>query len=370
MKISIGSRIKDTPWGGGSQVAKCLADGLRRAGQAVRFDLSDPDIDIILLTEPRCSETATFDHLDIHRYHNSTNPDAIVVHRINNSSAARQDPVGRYNRFQIQVNRSVADHTIFLSHWLADQYARSGYQSPDFSVLLNGGDPRLWNFRKREKPSNQFKLVTHHWSDNLKKGADVYLMLDDMLTSKAWEGKLAFTHVGRKPASLRLPATRHVPPCFGRDLVAEMHQHHIYITGAQNEAAGMHHIEGALTGLPLLYRDSGGLPEYCEGFGVPFTPGTLETALKRMLTEYDSHTAAMPNYPHTAERMCRDYLGLFEDLVKNRTQLLRVRRPMVRRSCAALTLIARRMDNVYWRLVRRIVARRQPTDSEQGAERA
>ena len=32
----------------------------------------------------------------------------------------------------------------------------------------------------------------------------------------------------------------------------------------------MHHIEGALCGLPILFRNSGSLPEYCKKYGVSF----------------------------------------------------------------------------------------------------
>ena len=53
MKISIGTRIKDGPWGGGNLFAINLRDFLEKAGHEVVYDLEDDDIDIILITEPR-----------------------------------------------------------------------------------------------------------------------------------------------------------------------------------------------------------------------------------------------------------------------------------------------------------------------------
>ena len=47
-------------------------------------------------------------------------------------------------------------------------------------------------------------------------------------------------------------------------------KNHVYLTASINEPAGMHHIEGALSGLPIIYRNSGAIPEYCSDFGVSF----------------------------------------------------------------------------------------------------
>ena len=53
-------------------------------------------------------------------------------------------------------------------------------------------------------------------------------------------------------------------------LAAELKRHHAYVTGSMNEPGGNHQNEGALCGLPLLYRRSGCMPEYCAGFGIDF----------------------------------------------------------------------------------------------------
>ena len=49
MKVSIGSRIVDGPWGGGNLFAINLRDYLLKNGHEVIFDLSEKDIDVILL---------------------------------------------------------------------------------------------------------------------------------------------------------------------------------------------------------------------------------------------------------------------------------------------------------------------------------
>ena len=50
MKISIGSKIVEGPWGGGNLFAINLTNFLSKLGHDVIYDLSEPDIDLILLT--------------------------------------------------------------------------------------------------------------------------------------------------------------------------------------------------------------------------------------------------------------------------------------------------------------------------------
>ena len=51
MKVSIGSKIVEGPWGGGNLFVKNLSNYLLELGHKVIYDLSEPDIDLILLTD-------------------------------------------------------------------------------------------------------------------------------------------------------------------------------------------------------------------------------------------------------------------------------------------------------------------------------
>jgi hypothetical protein len=83
-----------------------------------------------------------------------------------------------------------------------------------------------------------------------------------------------------------------------------------------------------LCGLPLLYRDSGCLPEYCTGFGMPFNPETFETALGQLMSNYADLTGRMRSYPHTAERMTANWLTLMKTLYGRRQEIAKNRRPL------------------------------------------
>jgi len=324
VKIAIGYHIQDGPWGGGNQFARSLEDALKERGDEVRSTLEDDDIDVIVLTDPRGrSPQVSFDAGTIIRYLLLKNSRAIVVHRINECDERKGTK--RMNALLKRANYA-ADYTVFIASWLKnlDVWRR---ETP-FSVILNGANPDIYNSTgyipwNGEQP---LKLVTHHWGGNRLKGFDVYEKIDEMLSEPEWKDKIEFTYIGNIPIDARLEHTKHVPPLSGKELASEIRSHHVYVTGSVNEPAGMHHIEGALAGLPLLYRKSGALPEYCEGFGIGFKDSIeFEKALLKMTTDYSTYLKKMPEYGNTSGKMCDQYIALLEQLIRNREEIVEKR---------------------------------------------
>ena len=62
----------------------------------------------------------------------------------------------------------------------------------------------------------------------------------------------------------------HLKPLFDKKLGDALRDNHAYITASLNEPGGNHQNEGINCGLPVLYRNSGCMREYCEGFGIEF----------------------------------------------------------------------------------------------------
>lgn len=324
MKVAIGYKLQDGPWGGGNQFGRALADALAARGDDVRFDLRDDDIDLILLTDPRGrAPSISFGAGAVARYLGLRNSDAVVVHRINECDERKRSR--HMNRLLKRANY-VADHTVFIASWLRDLDVWRGENGS--SVILNGADSTVFSASANERWTREepLRLVTHHWGGNRLKGFDIYELLDRMLIDPGWKDRIEFTYVGRIPDDAALPHARVVEPLAGPELAAELASHHVYVTGSQNEPGGMHHIEGALSGLPLLFRRSGALPEYCSPFGVVFDgPDDFVAALEQMMAEYEGHQQSLATYPYTTERMCSAYLRLFDDLIARRDQIVAAR---------------------------------------------
>ncbi len=138
MKVSIGTNVKDGPWGGGNLFAINLTNYLNENNHEVVYNLDDNDIDIILLTEPRkTSESSAFTHLDVNNYLKFKNPNSIVIHRINECDERKNTDY--VNKYLISVNKS-ADYTVFVSTWLMKLFEKQGLTQSNKKVILAGAN--------------------------------------------------------------------------------------------------------------------------------------------------------------------------------------------------------------------------------------
>ena len=95
-------------------------------------------------------------------------------------------------------------------------------------------------------------------------------------------------------------------PLSGLELSDKLKNNHIYITASLNEPSGNHHIEAAQCGLPILYINSGGIPEYCEGYGVMFNEENFEEQLNEIILNYETYFENLKNYKFNSLKMCND----------------------------------------------------------------
>jgi hypothetical protein len=322
MKVSLGLNLRSGPFGGGNQFGHALTNFLRERGIAVSFDLSDPDLDIILLTDPRQElMSCAYDERDILKYILTRNRRAVVVHRVNECDE-RKGTTG-VNRRLMWANR-VADQTVFVSQWLMQLFTEQDFRGRNATVIHNGSDSGIFNSSgyKRWDRKGPLKLVTHHWGGNWMKGFDIYQRLDRMLTKPEYRGRIHFTYIGNVPTDFSFENADFVSPKSGHELAAAIKESHVYLTASLNEPGGNHQNEGALCGLPLLYRNSGCMPEYCDGFGLSFTEENFEQKIREMTDSYEAWTDRVSSYPHTAEKACKDYFDLFCRLCDQRDEVV------------------------------------------------
>ena len=231
MKISIGSSIKSGPWGGGNQFAINLSKYFESHGHQVSFDLKDPKIDLILLTEPRTHlRISAFGSQEIVRYLLIKNPFAIVFHRINVNEYAESNSSHTTHQAILSANR-VADHTVFVSSWLKEHYTTLGFKR-DSSVILNGADSAILHPRGHQSwdRCSPLKLVTHHWSANWLKGFDIYKQLDELIGTPKYKNKIDFTYIGHLPKGFSFANATYHTPLVGEALANCLRKCHVYLT--------------------------------------------------------------------------------------------------------------------------------------------
>lgn len=316
MIVAISHIPQSGPYGGGNSFVKGLVAYLTQHGHSVVYTLHRCDIDAILITDPRGeSPNIGFSPHQIYKFVKN-NPRTIVIHRINECDERKKT---KTMNLRLRAANILADHTVYVGSWMMNLRltARPELGKQFRSVILNGSDPAIFNPTGRRKflKVGKIKLVTHHWGGNMMKGFDVYSYLDELLGRAPYRDRLDFTYVGNLPHGFQFKNSKYIPPLANAELADELKMHHIYLTASKNEPGGNHQNEGAQCGLPLLYRNSGCLPEYCSGFGESFhDTDDFEKALERLLEKYDFYWDKILDYPHCADKTLSEWLKLLESL--------------------------------------------------------
>ena len=324
MKVAINYNYVNDAFGGGNRFYYDLQDYLIRNKNIVTNNLDQNDIDIILIMDPRhTSPHFTFGIKEVINYIKLINPSCLVVHRINECDERKNT---KFMNFHLKIINYYADHTVFIASWLKD--LNLWINNKPNSTILNGVNKNIF-FRKSISKiiPKKFKIVTHHWGGNYLKGFDIYKYLDENLANTELSNIFSFTYIGNKPKGVIFNNIIYKEPMNGKELANELRNHHIYLTASINEPGGMHHIEGASCGLPLLYRNSGALPEYCNGFGVQFeNQKDFLSKLLKLRDNYYHYQIKIKKYNQDSEYVSKSYLKLFEKLCKNKKFLSKRRR--------------------------------------------
>lgn len=302
-----------------------LIRGLEESGHIVTHNLNAP-VDVILMVETRArSPNVTFGAGTILRYLGRY-PNTVVVQRINECDERKGGKKFITGRL-LRANYA-ADLTVFVGSWLMDLPAWREHDRSRCAVILNGADPDVFNPTDAAiwDGVGPLRLVTHHWGYHEFKGFDVYRKIDCLLGNVAFRSRYQMSYIGNLPKGLVFKNINMIPALNGRELAAQLKDHHVYITGSINEPGGNHQNEGALCGLPLIYRKSGCMPEYCTGFGLEYMgPHDVEIALSEMRNTYGSRRLKMTQYPHTAQKMVGEWIDLLCAAVENRDSLVQSR---------------------------------------------
>lgn len=350
MKVCINIKQDPGPAGGGVIFARDLEDFLVQKQVDVVHSLHDDDIDIILQINPFpfLMKTAVFSYIDAYIY-KLNHPRTVIIQGIHECDERKGTS---YMNDLLVRACSYADDIVYVASWLKPLLENQGLNpNTPYCVILHGSSRKYFNAYGRTKWDRKrpLKIVTHHWGAHMLKGHDVYQRLDQLLGTPTFRERFMFTFIGHYPAHLTYTHTRILPPLPRPELAHELKQHDVYITASRNEPAGLHHIEGALCGLPLLYLNSGALKEYCQGFGLEFTTETFEEKLLELYYHYEEYAEKMQSYHRFSETMGQEYLSLFETLLKERTQETRQRVPHF---FIAWLHIQNTAEYVYWKTKR------------------
>lgn len=215
-----------------------------------------------------------------------THPTARVLHRIDGSARDYgRDPAS--DRRQQLVN-TLADATVFQSRY-GREATRVRYRviAQDGPVIYNPVDTR--RFRPegpREDLPGRTRVAHVAWSTNPKKGS-------------AHLGRIAREHpdvtfalIGRYENLPSLPNLVVMGHVDWDRLPRLLRSCDGFLMLAENEACPNVVLEALASGLPVLYRESGGTPELAVECGAPVTPETFGERLAWVLERHAMLSAA------------------------------------------------------------------------------
>ena len=298
MKIYINRQPVVGPWGGGNKTLSALCEELSKDNTVV-YDL-EPNIDKIVCFDPRPNKKGVWYQHFLNYKH--VYPNTKIVQRVGD--------VGTHSKPELTnlVKQSVqhSNHIIFPSIWAKD-YIK--YDKQNYDVVENAAKEIFFENKRRFTGldfNKEIKLVTHHWSDNPKKGFRVYEKIGNMIQSQPGIN-MSLTYIGRYNKNFSNDGVNLIDPIDANELSKKLPQYDVYITASLEEAGANHVLEAMACGLPILYRVGGGsINEYCNDYGLEYTDEKIEDMMS-LLKNLDNLKSDIKTYNRPIKTIIERY---------------------------------------------------------------
>ena len=177
MKVYINRAPVTTPHGGGNKSLTLIVEKIIEAGHELVFDLSE-NIDVIFCFDPRPNNKRVW-YQDFINY-KSKNPRCKIIQRVGDVGTHSKPELNNLLKQIVEIGTT--DYFIFPSEWARKMI---NHTDQNFSVIPNRPLAKFYQNRQEYsslKPK-EINIVTHHWSDNDKKGIIAFntLQFADML---------------------------------------------------------------------------------------------------------------------------------------------------------------------------------------------
>ena len=283
--IALFHQFAPPPTGGGHQFLRALVAEFERRGLSVELNRISRGTKVCLFN------SFNFDFRRLRRF---ARDDLRFVHRVDG-------PIGTYRGFDdgtdariAEINRELAGATIVQSRYSLEAHHALGIDLAEPRLIANTVDPALFHPPETREPldGRRVRVIATSWSDNPNKGTDVLAWLDSSLDHERYE----LTFAGRTVQSFE--RIRTLGPIPLEPLAAELRRNDIYLAPSRNDPCSNALLEGLASGLPAVFRASGGHPELVGDAGLAFVePEEVPAALDRLVAELDERRATIRVMP-------------------------------------------------------------------------
>jgi lipopolysaccharide biosynthesis glycosyltransferase len=263
----------------------------------ITYELKNP-INLYLIIDPfKDNKFKKYSLEEVINHRNTYNKHGKIIIRVNDCDITRPNlPPERSREKAIIKNNHEINYYIFNSEFIRNHYKK--FLNTENSIIIyNGCDTAIFYPKLFLKPK-KYRIITHHWSDNMNKGYQMYYDLWNILKNTE---NYEFIFIGKNVPEM----FKNVPiigPYIGLELSNTIRDCHIYITDSIYDSCPNHVIEAISCGLPILYRrHEGGSKELCELFPkkIGASYASLEELIEKLVMirkNYEEYKANIEEY--------------------------------------------------------------------------
>jgi len=251
--------------GGGDSMSKSIINFLLKKKIKVNYKLSKKS-NVIFINNAKSfffrknlryylkKKRYYFNYEDLIKF-NKENPKIPILVRVNDTDAHRKSDF--IDKQFIKLFK-ISSLNIFVSKWVKHYFKNKAKIGKNL-IIENIPNEKIFNLKQKKiwKKNEPFKIITHHWSNNIQKGYDRYFFLDKILLKHKKEN-IEFELVGNYPENIKWRTTKLSKPLGSYKLANKLKSSHCYITGSRYEAGALHILEALKCGLPTIYFNDGG----------------------------------------------------------------------------------------------------------------
>ena len=285
---------------------------------------SNEKISIYLVIDPfKDNKFKKYGLEDIIEHRNNNNKFGKIIVRVNDCDITRPTISPERSREKAIIkNIHEINHFIFNSNFIKNYYKKICNIKNNYSIIYNGCDTSIF-FPKNKENLTKYKIVTHHWSDNMNKGYQLYY---DLWNTFKKTDNYEFIFIGKNIPDM----FKDVPiigPYVGLELSNEITKCDIYITDSIFDSCPNHVIEAISCGLPILYRNhEGGAKELCKLFPkkIGESYNNFEELIEKMVhirknySEYKKNVLEYSNFFELNKQISK-YEDIFLNVLFNKT---------------------------------------------------
>ena len=181
------------------------------------------------------------------------------------------------------------------------------------TVIRNCSDSEIFSVNRKHRGmyrwQGRYRLVTTCWSENPKKGFDIYKHLDDELDFDKYE----YTFIGRSP--IQFKNINNIGVLTTPEIGLNLRNSDIFVTATQDDTCSNSLIEAMSRGMPAVGLASGGTPEIIgEG-------GELFSSKLDVIDQIDKVSKSIVEYENKvdiplASTVCYRYMEFMKEVHK------------------------------------------------------